>query len=139
MGFGFRIFLVDEADKIIRIPATRFDRIRDRDPKESFPQYKNSRIRYAMVILELENRKPISIARIDYGYLAFGSEGRVDQKFLDAESLTAVNMIPPIRFPGESPNIVHAGNRFAAKRFKNEFTWLPTTELEQTICDEAFK
>lgn len=139
MGFGFRIFLIDEADKIIRIPATRFDRIRDRDPKESFPQYKNSRIRYAMVILELENRKPISIARIDYGYLAFDSEGRVDQKFLDAENLTAVSMIPPIPFPGESPNIVHAGNKFAEKRFKNEFTWLPTSELEQTICDEAFK
>ncbi|GAI76378.1 unnamed protein product, partial [marine sediment metagenome] len=127
------------ADKIIRIPATRFDRIRDRDPKESFPQYKNFRIRYAMVILELENRKPISIARIDYGYLAFDSEGRVDQKFLDAENLTAVSMIPPIPFPGESPNIVHACNKFAEKRFKNEFTWLPTPELEQTICDEAFK
>jgi hypothetical protein len=69
MGFGFQIFLIDEADKIIRIAATRFDRLRDRDPKESLLQYKNSRIRYAMVTLELENRKPISIARIDYGYL----------------------------------------------------------------------
>jgi len=73
MGFGFRIFVVDENDIIIRIPATRFDRIRNRDPKESLPQYKNSRLRYAMVILELENRKPISVVRIDYGYLAFDS------------------------------------------------------------------
>ncbi|MBW2106804.1 MAG: hypothetical protein JRI26_12480 [Deltaproteobacteria bacterium] len=66
----------------------------------------------------------------NYGYLAFDSEGRVNQKFLDAENLTAVSMIPPIPFPGESPNIVHAGNKFAEKRFKNEFTWLPTPELE---------
>jgi len=139
MGFGFRIFLIDEADKIIRIAATRFDRLRGRDPKESLPQYKNSRIRYAMVILELENRKPISIARIDYGYLAFDSEGRVDQKFLDAESLTAVSMMPPIPLPGESPNIVRAGDKFAEKRFKNEFTWSPIPELEQAICNEAFK
>lgn len=139
MGFGFRIFLIDEADKIIRIATARFDRLRDRDPKESLAQYKNSRIRYAMVILELENRKPISIVRVDYGYLALDFEGRVDKKFLDTESMTAVSMIPPIPLPGESPNIVRASDKFAERRFKNEFTWSPTPELEQSICNEAFK
>jgi hypothetical protein len=138
IGIGFRIFLIDEADKIIRVPATRFDRLRDRDPKESLPQYKNSRIRYAMVILELENRKPISIVRIDYGYLAFDSEGRVDQKFLDAEGLTAVSMIPSIAFHGEPAGVVHAGHKFAEKRFKHEFTWSPSSELEQSIIHKAF-
>ena len=29
MGFGIRIFFIDEDDKIIRIPASRFERIRD--------------------------------------------------------------------------------------------------------------
>ena len=139
MGFCFRIFLIDEADKIIRIATARFDRLRDRDPKESLAQYKNSRIRYAMVILELENRKPISIVRVDYGYLALDFEGRVDKKFLDTESMTAVSMIPPIPLPGESPNIVRARDKFAERRFKNEFTWSPTPELEQSICNEAFK
>jgi len=139
MGFGFRIFLIDEADKIIRIPATRFDRIRDRDPKESFPQYKNSRIRYAMVILELENRKPISIARIDYGYLAFDSEGKVDQKFLDTEGQVAISMMPSIPLSGEPKNIVHASDRFAQKRFKDEFTWTPSFELEQKLIKKSFE
>ena len=59
MGFGFRIYFIDEDDKITRIPLTRFERIRDRDPKESISEYKNSRIRYAEIILELKNRKPI--------------------------------------------------------------------------------
>jgi hypothetical protein len=49
MGFGFRVFLIDEEDKIIRIPTIRFDRLRNRDPKEALIQYKDSRIRYAMV------------------------------------------------------------------------------------------
>jgi len=43
MGFGFRIFFIHEEDKITRIPATRFERIRGRDPKESLSEYKNSR------------------------------------------------------------------------------------------------
>ena len=139
MGFGFRIFLIDEADKITRIPATRFDRIRDRDPKESLPQYKNSRIRYAMVILELENRQPISTARIDYGYLVFDSEGRVDQKFLDTEGQVAISMMPSIPLPGEPENIVHASDRFAQKRFKDEFTWIPSFELEQELIKKSFE
>jgi len=139
MGFGFRIFLLDEADKIIRIPATRFDRIRDRDPKELFPQYKNSRIRYAMVILELENRKPILIARIDYGYLAFDSEGLVDQKFLDTEGQVAISMMPSIPLAGEPANVVHASDKFAQKRFENEFTWTPSFEVEQAIIRKALE
>ncbi|TET68671.1 MAG: hypothetical protein E3J56_11075 [Candidatus Aminicenantes bacterium] len=69
--------------KIIRISTSRFDRIQNRDPKEALIQYKDSRIRYAMVILQLENRKPISIVQIDYGYLLFDSEGRIDPDFLD--------------------------------------------------------
>ena len=139
MGYGFRIFLIDEADKIIRIAAARFDRLRGRDPKEALIQYKDSRIRYAMVTLELENRRPISIVRIDYGYLSLDSEGRLDQKFLDAENMTALSMIPSIRFPDESPNIIRASEKFAQKRFINEFTWSPTPELEHAICNEAFK
>ncbi len=83
MGFGFRVFLIDEEDKIIRIPTSRFDRLRNRDLKEALIQHKDSRIRYAMVILQLENRKPISIVQIDYSYLLFDSEGRIDPDFLD--------------------------------------------------------
>ena len=139
MGFGLRIFFIDEEDKITRIPATRFERIRDRDPKESLSEYKNSRIRYAEIILELENRKPILIARAIYAYLQFYSEGKVDQDFLDAEGRVAISMMPSIPFPGEAANVVHARDRFAQKRFKDEFTWTPSFELEQEIIKKSFE
>ncbi|CAB1076127.1 hypothetical protein D1AOALGA4SA_3925 [Olavius algarvensis Delta 1 endosymbiont] len=139
MGIGFRVFLIDEADKIVRISAARFDRLRDRDPKESLLQYKDSRVRYAMVALKLENRKPISILRIDYGYLTLDSEGRLDQNLLDAGKQAIVNMIPSINFPDESSNIIDASDKFAQKRYINEFSWSPTPVLENAICNEAFK
>jgi len=94
MGFGFRIYFIDEDDKVTRIPLTRFERIRDRDPKESLSEYKNSRIRYAEVILELENKKPVSIARIVYCYLQFDSEGKVDKEYLNTEVRVAISMMP---------------------------------------------
>jgi hypothetical protein len=138
MGFGFRIYFVEEGDKIERIPATRFDRIRNRDLKEILPKFKNSRVRYAMVMLEFENRKPVSIVQIDYGYLVFDFEGRVDQQFLDTEGHVAISMLPSIPLPGEPSNVVQASDRFAKKRFKDEFTWTPSFELEQAIIKKAF-
>ena len=139
MGFGFRVFIIDEEDQLKQIPTTRFDRIRDRDPKESLPQYKNSRIRYAMVILGLENRKPVSILRIYYNYLVIDSEGLVDQKFLDTEGQVAISMMPSIPLPGEPANVVHASDKFAQKRFENEFTWTPSFEVEQAIIRKALE
>ncbi len=50
MGFGFRIYFIDEDYKITRIPLARFERIRDRDKKEALSEYKKSRIRYAEII-----------------------------------------------------------------------------------------
>jgi hypothetical protein len=139
MGFGLRIFFIDKDDNIRKIPFARFERIYARDPKEILPEYKDSRIRYAEVVVELESRKPFSIARIVYGYLQFDSNGQVDEEFLDTEGQVAINMIPSISLPGESGKVINASDKFAQKRFKNEFTWTPSTELEESIIEKTFE
>jgi hypothetical protein len=138
MGVGIRIFLVAEDDKIARIPASRFERILNGDPKEVLFQYRNSQIRYAEIALELENRRPISILRITYGYLRIDSEGRADKDFIDAGGRAAINTLPSFPFPGEPKNVIHASDRFALKRYKNEFTWTPSFELEQELIWRSF-
>ncbi|RZB38491.1 MAG: hypothetical protein SRB2_00239 [Desulfobacteraceae bacterium Eth-SRB2] len=138
MGFGFRIFFINDRDEIKRISHTSFERIFNRAPKEVHLEYKNTRIRYAEVILEIENRKPVSIARIVYGYLKFDSKGRVDKEFHDEEQRVAIGMIS-LPLPGESSNVVHATDRFAQKAFKDNFSWIPSFELEQSIIKAAFE
>lgn len=139
MGFGIRIFFIDKDDNIKKIPLSRFERIYARDPKELLPEYKDSHIRYSEVVVELENRKPISIARIVYGYLQFNSNGQVDEEFLDIEGQVAINMLPSISLPGESEKVINASDKFAQKRFKNEFTWTPSPELEEIIIEKSFE
>jgi hypothetical protein len=138
MGYGFRIFFVNEKDEIKRISHASFERIFRRDPKEVHSEYKNTRIRYAEVILELENRKPVSILRIVYGYLKFDSNGRVDKEYQDEERRVAMGMIS---FPllEESSNVVHASDRFAQKVFKDNYTWTPSFELGQSIINASFE
>ena len=136
MGYSLRIFFIDNDDNIKKIPLTRFDRIRARDPKEKLVAYKNSRIRYAEIVVELENRKPVYLARAVYGYLIFDADGLLDNKFLEDEWEIMCNILssaPP------SGNLIHANDRFAEKRFKNKFKWTPSSELEKKIFDKVFE
>ena len=55
----------------------RYNRLIKRDPDERFLEYADKRIRYVLVVLELENRKPVEILRIQYSYFAFGSQGHL--------------------------------------------------------------
>jgi hypothetical protein len=138
MSFGLRIFFVNDKDEIKRISHTSFERIFNRDPKEVHLEYKNTRIRYAEVILEIENRKPVSIVRIVYGYLKFDSNGHADKEFHNEEQRVAMGMIS-LPLPGESSNVVHASDRFAQKAFKDNFSWSPSFALEQSIVKAVFE
>ncbi|MFH0725090.1 MAG: hypothetical protein V2B19_01825 [Pseudomonadota bacterium] len=138
MGFSIRIFFVNDQDEIKRISYASFERILRRDPKQAHHEHKNSRIRYAEVVLEVENRKPVSIVRIVYGYLKFDSKGYADKKFLAEEQRVAMGMMS-LPLPGDSSIVVHASDRFAQKIFKDNFSWTPTFELEQTIFKAAIE
>ena len=70
MGVGSRVFFVDEEDELIRIPATKFERLYRKKTKERMPEFKNKRVRYVYVSLNVQNREPVSIFRIDYSYIA---------------------------------------------------------------------
>ena len=139
MGYSLRIFFIDKDDNIRKIPLTRFDRILARDPKEKLVEYKNSRIRYAEVVIELENRKPVSIARAVYEYLQFDSNGLLDDKFRDAKWEIMSNILPLPSLSDDSDKIIYAADRFAEKRFKNVFTWTPSRKLEKKIFDKIFE
>ena len=63
MGLSIRIFIVEEDDTLKRLPMTRFDRLLKRDPNESLPKYAGKRVRYALIVVELINRRPIEIVK----------------------------------------------------------------------------
>jgi hypothetical protein len=48
-------------------------------------------------------------------------------------------MLPSISLPCEAENFINASDRFAKKRFKDEFTWTPSLELEQAIIRKSFE
>ena len=77
MGTGVRLFFVNEDSTIHRIPWTRYERLIEGDPDAHFQEYAGRSIRYALVFLELLNRKPVEIISIQYSILSFDRAGQI--------------------------------------------------------------
>ena len=135
MGIGIRVLLVDDDDSIKRLPLTRYERLLRRNSKEHLPQYAGKRVRFAEVAVELEKRKPVQIIRSVYGILQFDSEGRIDAAEYEKEMRLSAEMMPPILADRLSPKIVDAKHKFARKRFKDQFRWEPTSQIEKSIVE----
>jgi hypothetical protein len=60
MSLTYRVFFVEPGDRLRRVSNTRFNRLYFRhDVDERFPEYAGQGIRHALVIVEIEDRKPV--------------------------------------------------------------------------------
>ena len=76
MGLSIRVFIVEDDDTIKRLPLARYERLLNRDPDERLSRYAGQRVRYALIVVNLVNRKPIEVVKDEYAYLDFDKEGR---------------------------------------------------------------
>jgi len=78
MGLATRIFIVKEDDSLQRLSQKRYNRLTKGHPDEGLMQFAGKRIRYALFVLEMINRKPVKILMTEYSFLFFDSEGRLN-------------------------------------------------------------
>ena len=138
MGVSLKVFLVHDDDAIRRIPLSRFVRLNEGDQKECFPEYAGKRIRYALTAIDLVDRTPVEFLHIEYGYLDFDANGRLDVVKQEKSDRWGAE---PIEFKEEylvSPKIIHAQDRFAQKRYLDKNRWKPREDLEKTIMLTAW-
>ena len=136
MGIGFRVFFVEEDDTLRRIPFARYERLTDDAHEESIPEYAGKRMRCALVSVEIEERKPKSIMRIDCMVVPFDAEGKIDRGELEKRMrLVAEYAFPLLSIFGEQEDekIVDARGIFAKKRHTQEYRWVLEPEIEAAI------
>ena len=138
MGLGTRIFIVNDDDTLKRMPMKRYHRLFKRHPEERFLEHAGNRIRYVLVVLELKNRKPVEILKIQYSYLAFDHKGRLREDERERAARLSMEMIKPLLPEEESNHVIDAGYKIAKKRFDREFRWEPSAELETAIFQAIF-
>ena len=138
MGVSLRVFLVLDDDSLQRLPLNRFERLSHGHPKEHLPQFSGKRLRYALAAVDLVNRKPVEILHIQYAYLTFDSEGKIDAAEREKKMRLSVDMVPPVTIRHESMNVMDAEHRFAKKRYDSEYKWTPSPEIETAIIKAIF-
>jgi hypothetical protein len=138
MGYGFRIFFVEDDDSLHPIPRARFDRLLNFDPDESIPEYAGQIKRCAIIVLEVKGRTPLENYHIEYIRLSFDAKGRIDQSEFKRVSHLAVQSFSPDLGDEQSGNIIDAHREFNKRRYENEVRWHPTPEIEYAIGEAIF-
>jgi len=119
-------------------PLAKYERLMRRDSDERPPEYAEKRVRYAEVIVELDQRRPVEILRMEYFVMTFDSEGRIDHAERDRESRLAMDVLPPYDVDQENGNVVDARHVFAKRRYDNRYRWTPSPKMERTIMKVVF-
>ena len=138
MGLGTRIFIVKEDDSFQRLSLKRYNRLIKGHPDEGLMQFAGKRIRYALIVLEMINRKPVEIIMTEYSFLAFDSKGRLDAGEREKAARLVMDTLEPIAPEQKSGKVIDVKHRFAKKRFDDQYLWKPTSEIETAIQRAIF-
>jgi len=138
MGLGTRIFIVKEDDTLQRLTLKRYNQLIKGHLDEGLMQYAGKRIRYALIVLEMINRKPVEILMTEYSFLTFNSNGRLDAGEREEAARLAMDTLEPISLGKRSGSIIDAKHKFAKKRFNDRYLWKPTPEIESVIQKAIF-
>jgi hypothetical protein len=138
MGLGTRIFIVKEDDSIERLSLKQYNRLIKGHPDGRLLQFAGKRIRYALMVLEMINRKPIEILMAEYSFLAFDSQGRLDVSEREKSIRLAMDMLEPIASEQKSRKVIDVKHKFAKRRFDDRYLWKPSPEIETAIQRAIF-
>jgi hypothetical protein len=132
MGLAVRVFLVEDDGYLRRLPLARYERLLRGEAEGSLPQYAGKRVRYSLVVVELVDRKPIEIRHVEYSWLSFDSEGRLDRSEQRQEARLAIEVLPPVAGE-ESSQVIDARHRFARKSYDDRYKWQPSPDIQAAI------
>lgn len=138
MGVSVRVFIIEEDDTVHKISHAAFERLVRQDPNERLLKYAGQKVRYALIAVQMENRKPIDILHTEESFFYFDSNGRLDFSDRNERIELVLNSLPPIEENRFKKKIVDARHHFARKKYKRKFTWKPTQQIAETIVGMIF-
>lgn len=137
MSIGVRVMFLD-GDRIVRVSQRRFERLFDRDLNEAMPEYAGQRVRCAMVYVQLADRKPVEVVRIDYMVLPLDPDGRLDADLQSRQMMLAGEMFGR-GITGTPERVVEFGPYLAERQYHAAFKWKPTENEERALVDLALE
>ena len=137
MGFSFRMFLLDQDDGLYRLPSAKFWKMLQDPTSHRLLRFAGARVRMTDVAVELQNRQPIRVVRITFGFLSFDREGYIDARAFDRHQRARAELrwASPIAEPAGAGTVVDAADRFVAQGG----LWAPSRTLQRRIDAAALE
>jgi hypothetical protein len=138
MGLSIRVFIVEDDNSINRLPLAQHERLLKRGPDERLLKYAGKRVRYALLVVDLVNRRPIEIVRDQFGFLDFDDEGQLKMAEYEKKESLAFDMLAPILSDQTNTRVIDARYKFAKKSYLDKFSWKPTDQIIAAIAKAIF-
>ena len=138
MGLSIRVFIVEDHDSINRLQLTKYERLLKRSSDEHLLKYAGKRVRYALLVVDLVNRRPTEIVRDQFGFLEFDDEGQLKIAEQGKMESLAFDMLAPILSDQTNSRVIDARHKFAKKSYLDKFSWTPTDEIIAAIAKAIF-
>lgn len=141
MGLVFRTYICED-EKIKKIPAAKFQRLWNCDPEEKIPEYAGKQVKFASIVVELENRKPVNVAHSDYLLIKIDDQGRFDRKEMEQmriDAMKGIDLLGELPPDEDTPsNVIDKTNYFQHKKYLNKYHWNPNPKVTGDIYDLIF-
>ena len=138
MGVSIRVFIIEEDDTVHKLSHAAYERLIRQDPNERLIKYADQKVRYTLIAVQMENRKPVNILHTEESFLTFDSNGRLDFSDRDERIKLVFGSLTPIEENQPEKKVVDAQHHFARKKYKDKFTWKPTDQIAVTIVGMIF-
>lgn len=142
MNHSVRVFAVLDDRIIKKLANNKFYKLNGNDKQKAFPEYRNSKVKIAEFIVEIENRKPIRIIDEFYNYYSFDQKGRIKedkhrvQLELIMKSFFKEDENNDISIRG---NVIDATEIFLKKRIETQYKRQPDENMKNRLYEKIFR
>ena len=140
MGISARFYIWDGNKGFKRYSMKGFHESYDGLPNKDLIEYAGKSLKFVLVYLEMENRKPVEIIRIDSVIYSVDKDGKFNQDEVTETRRLAVECLvtPKIykSFDDTNSNVIWSSGFFATRRHKALYSWeLNENQLNQLSSD----
>ena len=128
---AMRIFIVDREDRAKRFTWSRFARLYEREGCEPLVGFRDEWVRFAEMVVALENRRPVRLLRTLYPQIKVGADGKPDPKEMDDQFRLSVGVIEPVW--ADDSGVLMGHPSWAKKKLADRYRWEPPPFLERTL------
>jgi hypothetical protein len=128
-----RNFLLDDQDRIYRLPLSRSVAMMRHPEAHPYPQFADKRVRGTEVFVAMEDDRPVSITRMVYYVLTFDEHGVLNKELHMRQEVAKYNLYLNAPTSAEDASVLDVKDRFLSSGGQ----WKPTAVLEDRLCDAA--